>query len=65
MATVIINDKIKAGKLFLEFLKSQTLAKVIEKKYPNAKTRQAIKDAENNKIFKTENVEDLIKQLNS
>ena len=65
MATVIINDKIKAGKLFLEFLKSQTWAKVIEKKHPNAKTRQAIKDAENNKMFKTENVEDLIKQLNS
>lgn len=64
MATVFINERIKAGKMFLEFLKTQSWAKVVEKeKRPNANTRQAIKEAEKGKAFKAKHAEDLFNQL--
>ena len=67
MAFVIINDKIKGAKEFLAFLKTLPFAKVVEEteKKPNAKTRRAMKEAEQDKVFKADSVEDLIEQLNN
>ncbi|MCF6365295.1 MAG: hypothetical protein L3J35_03740 [Bacteroidales bacterium] len=67
MKTVIINDKIKSGQLFLEFLKTQSWAKIVEaEKTPNARARRAMKNAEKGaRVTETENFEDFITKLNS
>lgn len=67
MAIVIINDKIKVARDFLEFLKTQSWAKVEEKeKKPNITTKKAMKQAEKGiGLTETENVEDFFEKLNS
>ena len=64
MATVIINNKSKAAKLMLEYLKTQSYVKIVEEDEPNAYLLKSIMEAKSGKVIKAKNVHDLIDKLN-
>ena len=64
MATVIINNKSKAAKLMLEYLKTQSYVKIVEENEPNAYLLKSIQEAKSGKVIKAKNVHDLIDKLN-
>ncbi|HNW50336.1 MAG TPA: hypothetical protein PKH79_04585 [Prolixibacteraceae bacterium] len=63
MTTLIIDNSSKEAKKMIEFLKTQSYVTIVEKK-PNKATQKAIEEALNGNVTKTENVADLIHQLN-
>ena len=64
MATVIINNKSKAAKLMLEYLKTQPYAKIVEENEPNAYLLKSIEEAETGQVIGAKNVSELIEKLN-
>lgn len=64
MATVIINNKSKAAKLMLEYLKTQPYAKIVEEIVPNAYLLKSIEEAETGQVIGAKNVSELIEKLN-
>ena len=65
MTTVIIDDKTAGAKKMIEFLKTQSFAKIIEEKEPNAETKRAINDVKKGKITSCRSVDDMMNKLNS
>ncbi|NOZ33703.1 MAG: hypothetical protein GXO80_00200 [Chlorobi bacterium] len=63
MVTVIVNEKIKGAKEFLNFIKTLPFVKIAEEreKIPNARTRKAIKDIEKGRVEHFKSVDDIIK----
>lgn len=64
MATVIINNKSKAAKLMLEYLKTQSYVKIVEENEPNTYLLKSINEAKSGKVIRAKNVHDLIEKLN-
>ncbi|MCX6222229.1 MAG: hypothetical protein NTZ69_14735 [Bacteroidia bacterium] len=66
MTTVTINEKSSKGKMLLEILRKFEGEEFINfQKKPNAETNRAIRDVKKGKVIECENVEDLMKKLNS
>jgi hypothetical protein len=63
MTTVIINEKTKAGKSLIEYLRHSNHATIIEDKQPNAQTLKAIKDIEEGKVTSYKSAKDLMSSL--
>jgi len=63
MTTLIIDNSSREAKKMIEFLKTQSYVKVIEKK-PNKTTQKAIEDALMGKVTRTNDVADLMQKLN-
>jgi len=63
MTTLIIDNSSKEAKKMLEFLKTQTYVKVVEKR-PNRETQRAIRIALDGNVTKTDSVADLMQKLN-
>jgi len=63
MTTVIINEKTKAGKSLIEFLKHSKQAQIIEEKKPNANLLKSMKEAEEGKVIRANDVNDLLAKL--
>jgi|GEM_PF-575713 antitoxin component of RelBE/YafQ-DinJ toxin-antitoxin module len=66
--TIIIEDKTNKTRhllgLIKEMAKSEKYIIIDPVQKPNKVTLQAIEDAENGRLYKAENIEDLFKQLN-
>jgi len=62
--TVIINEKSKAAKLMLEYLKTQSYVKIVEENEPNAYLLNSLEEAKSGKVIRAKNVKDLIDKLN-
>jgi hypothetical protein len=62
--TVIINNKSKAAKLMLEYLKTQPYVKIVEENEPNAYLLQSLDEAKSGKVIRANNVKDLICKMN-
>jgi hypothetical protein len=81
MVTIRIKENSKQAKAFLEFIKNlpfvefvdtelgktTTAKKVypVSKNIPNSETAKAINEAKSGKVYRSENINDLIKHLNS
>ena len=66
MTTVTINEKSSKGKMMLEILRKFEGEEFINfQKKPNAETNRAISDVKKGKVIECENVEDMMKKLNS
>ena len=69
--TLKINERSKAGKTFLSlvnfFSEEKNGVEIIEpkEKIPNEETQKAIHDAKKGKVYRAENLEDLMQHLNS
>jgi hypothetical protein len=63
MTTLIIDNSSREAKKMIEFLKTQSYVKVIEKK-PNKTTQKAIEDALEGKVTRTKDIPDLMQKLN-
>jgi len=65
MVLLKVKENTKQAKLMLEYLKSLPYVEVIEpENIPNRTTLRAMKDAEEGKVTKAKNVNDLIAKLN-
>jgi hypothetical protein len=66
MTTITINDRTTKGKSLLEFLRKFEGEGFIQiEKEPNAVTKRAIRDVQKGKVTYCDNVEDMMKKLNS
>lgn len=66
MTTITINEKSSKGKMMLEILRKFEGEEFINfQKKPNAETNRAIKDVKKGKVIECENVEEMMKKLNS
>ena len=66
MTTVTINERTSKGKMLLEILRKFEGEEFIDfQKQPNAATKRAISDVKKGKVTECENVEDMLKKLNS
>ena len=71
MTKIIVNEKIKGAKEFLDFVKTLPYVEFIDNTeenfyIPNAVTQEAMKQAEKRiEITETEDVKDFFKKLNS
>ena len=63
MTTVIINEKTKAGRSLIEYLRHSNHAKIIEDKQPNTQTLNAMKDIEEGKVTSYKSAKDLMSAL--
>jgi hypothetical protein len=63
MTTVIINEKTKAGKSLIEYLRHSNHATIIEEKQPNAETLQAMKEIEEGKVTSYNSAKEMMKTL--
>ncbi|MBN2262818.1 MAG: hypothetical protein JW735_07895 [Prolixibacteraceae bacterium] len=63
MTTVIINEKTKAGKSLIEYLRHSNHATIIEEKLPNTETLKAIEDIEEGKVNSYQSAKDLMTSL--
>jgi len=63
MTTVIINEKTKAGKSLIEYLRHSNHATIIEEKQPNAKTLQAMKEIEEGKVKSYSSAKEMMSTL--
>jgi len=60
MTTIVIKSKSKAAKLMIDYLKTQSYAKVIETNEPNDETKKAIAEARAGKTTKFKDYDDYI-----
>ena len=66
MTTVTINERSSKGKMLLEILRKFEGEEFINfQKKPNAETNRAISDVKKGKVIECENVEEMMKKLNS
>ena len=66
MTTVTINEKSSKGKMMLEILRKFEGEEFINfQKKPNAETNRAISDVKKGKVIECENVQEMMKKLNS
>jgi hypothetical protein len=63
MATVIINTRSKAARVMVEYLKTQTYAKIVEEPEPNSTTLRAIKEAKTGKTTTYKDTKELTEKL--
>ncbi len=64
MTTIVINNKTKAAKAFLEFAKSLSFVTVVENNdIPNETTINAIIEATKGKTVKCENFDDYLQKV--
>ena len=66
MATVIINNKSKAAKLMLEYLRTQSYAKIVdenEENIPNRATVRAIENARKGNTISCSSFEDYLEKV--
>jgi hypothetical protein len=63
MTTVIINEKTKAGRSLVEFLRQSKQAQIIEENRPISSLLKSIKEAEKGKVIRANNVNDLLAKL--
>ncbi len=63
MTTVIINEKTKAGKSLIEYLRHSNHATIIEEEQPNAETLKAIKEVEEGKVTSYSSAKEMMSAL--
>jgi hypothetical protein len=63
MTTVIINEKTKAGKSLIEYLRHSKHAQIIEEQKPNAETLQAMKEIEEGKVTSYNSAKEMMSTL--
>jgi hypothetical protein len=65
MATIIINENTKKGKIILDLIKELRVGKIIEdtSNTPNQKTIDAIKDAQQGNTTKCSNFDDYLQKI--
>jgi hypothetical protein len=63
MTTVIIDEKTKAGKSLIEFLRHSKQAQIIDEKKPNANLLKSMKEAEEGKVIRAKDVNELLANL--
>lgn len=63
MTTVIINEKTKAGKSLIEYLRHSKHAQIIEEQKPNTETLQAMKEIEEGKVTSYSSAKEMISTL--
>jgi hypothetical protein len=63
MTTVIINEKTKAGKSLIEYLRHSKHARIIEEQKPNAETIQAMKEIEEGKVTSYNSAKEMMSTL--
>lgn len=63
MTTLIIDNNSAEAQKMIEFLKTQSYVKIVDK-IPNKETIKAINDARRGKVTRTSSVSDLMQKLN-
>lgn len=60
MTTIVIKNTSKAAKLMIDYLKTQSYAKVIEQEEPNTTTKNAVAEARAGKTVKFKDFNDYL-----
>lgn len=63
MTTVIINEKTKAGKSLIEYLRHSKHATIIDEKKTEARLLKSMREAEEGKVIQANNVTELLAKL--
>lgn len=63
MTTILINDKTIDAKKMIEYQKTQSYAKIIDVKTPNARLRKSIDESKTGKVIREANVDELLERL--
>lgn len=63
MAILIVKEKSKAAKAFLELVKDLNFVSIVEDLKPNETTRRAIKESKEGKTVKCEDFDDYLEKV--
>ena len=63
MAILLVNERSKIARAFLDFVKDLKFVSIVEDLKPNETTRRAIKESKEGKTIRCEDFEDYLKKV--